>query len=386
MKYLPLLWRNLWRRKVRTIFTFLSVVVAFLLFGVLMAIRNGFEAGIDLAGQNRLLTIHKVSIIQQLPERYLAAIRSTPGVRTVTHLSWFGGVYQDPKQFFAQMAVDPETLLRVYPEYLLPEEQKAAWLKTRTGAIAGRKLAERYGWKIGDRIPIRPTYYRPTDGKPETYEFDLVGIYDGKTVDVDETGFFFHHDYLMERVGDPGTVGWYVLEVDDPKRADEIARAIDAQFANSPDETKTTTEKALAQSFAHQIGDTGAMLSAIAAIVFFVILLIAGNTMAQSIRERIPELAMLKTLGFSDGVVTALVLGEAALLLALGGGVGMATAVSLMPMLNGATGGRFPPLFIAAETWLLAGALVLGLAIVVGLPPALRVRRLRIVDALAGHR
>ena len=382
MKYLPLLWRNLWRRKVRTIFTFLSIVVAFLLFGILMAIRNGFEAGIDLAGQNRLLTIHKMSIIQLLPERYLASIRSTPGVKAATHLSWFGGIYQDPKNFFAQMAVEPEGLLRLYPEYILSAEQKAAWVETRTGAIAGRKLVERYGWRIGDRIPIRPTYYRPTDGRPETYEFDLVGIYDGKTADVDETGFFFHHDYLMERIGDPGTVGWYVLEVDDPKSADEIANAIDRQFANSPEETKTTTEKALAQSFAHQIGDTGAILSAIAAIVFFVILLIAGNTMAQSIRERTNELGVLKTVGFTDLTVMGLVLAEAFLLVGLAGILGLGLSMAATPAFAKLVENFLPIFYVPAGSLLVGVVLALLLGLASGGIPAFLALRLSIVDAL----
>jgi putative ABC transport system permease protein len=382
VKYLPLLWRNLWRRKVRTIFTFLSIVVAFLLFGLLMAIRNSFAAGLDLAGQNRLLTVHKVSIIQQLPARYLASIRSTPGVKAATHLTWFGGVYQDPKNFFAQMAVEPDGLLRLYPEYVLSDEQKAAWLKTRTGAIAGRKLVERYGWKIGDRIPIKPTYYRPTDGKPETYEFDLVGIYRGKTADVDETGFFFHDEYLQERCGNPGKVGWYVLEVDDPNHADEIAHAIDRQFANSHEETKTTTEKALAQSFAHQIGDTGAILSAIAAIVFFVILLIAGNTMAQSIRERTNELGVLKTVGFTDLTVMGLVLAEAFLLVGGAGILGLALAKLGTPVFAKLVE-SFLPIFYVPGSSLLVGV---GLALLLGLAsggiPALLALRLSIVDAL----
>ena len=382
MKYLPLLWRNLWRRKVRTIFTFLSIVVAFLLFGVLMAIRNSFEAGIDLAGQNRLLTIHKMSIIQLLPERYLAAIRSTPGVKAATYFSWFGGIYQDPKNFFAQMAVDPEGLFRLYPEYVIDPAQKEAWIKTRTGAIAGRKLVERFGWKIGDRIPIRPTFYRPTDGKPETYEFDLVGIYEGKTADVDETGFFFHHDYLMERVGDPGTVGWYVLEVDHPDQADEVAHAIDRQFANSPEETKTTTEKALAQSFAHQIGDTGAILSAIAAIVFFVILLIAGNTMAQSIRERTNELGVLKTLGFTDVTVMALVLAEAFLLVGLAGLLGLGLAVASTPAVGKLVESFLPIFYVPAGALLVGVVLALLLGLASGGVPAFLALRLSIVDAL----
>ena len=382
MKYLPLLWRNLWRRKVRTIFTFLSIVVAFLLFGVLMAIRNSFEAGIDLAGQNRLLTIHKMSIIQLLPERYLAAIRSTPGVKAATHLSWFGGIYQDPKNFFAQMAVEPEGLFRLYPEYVIDPAQKEAWIKTRTGAIAGRKLVERFGWKIGDHIPIRPTFYRPTDGKPDTYEFDLVGVYEGKTADVDETGFFFHHDYLMERVGDPGTVGWYVLEVDHPDQADEVAHAIDRQFANSPEETKTTTEKALAQSFAHQIGDTGAILSAIAAVVFFVILLIAGNTMAQSIRERTNELGVLKTLGFTDVTVMGLVLAEAFLLVGLAGLLGLGLAVASSPVVGKLVESFLPIFYVPAGAVAVGVVLALLLGLASGGVPAFLALRLSIVDAL----
>lgn len=382
MKYFPLLWRNLWRRKVRTIFTFLSIVVAFALFGVLMAIRNAFDAGIELAGQNRLLTIHKVSIIQQLPERYLDPIRATPGVRYATHMTWFGGIYQDPKNFFAQMAVDPEGLLRVYPEYLIDDETRARWIRTRTGAIAGRKLVERFGWKVGDRIPIRPTFYRPTDGGPETFDFELIGVYRGRTPDVDETAFFFHFDYLMKRVGDPGEVGWYVVEVEDPTRADEVALAIDRQFANSPAETKTTTEKALAQSFAAQIGDTGAILSAIAAIVFFVILLIAGNTMAQAIRERTAELGVLKTLGFQDTTVMGLVLAEALLLVCTAALLGLAL-VSLASPAVAKLVETFLPVFYVPSSALVAGvgiALLLGLAS--GGVPAVVALRLSIVDAL----
>jgi len=284
MKYLHLLWRNLGRKKVRTLFTFLSIMVAFLLFGLLMAVKNGFEAGIEIAGQNRLLTIHKVSIIQLLPYRYLEQIRSIPGIAAVTHASWFGGIYQDPKNFFAQMAVEPEGYMALYPELEIPEDERRAFASIRTGALVGRKLAERFGWSLGDKIPIQPTFWRPQDGGPDLYTFDLVAIYDGATQDVDEMQFFFHNKYLMERMGDIGQVGWYIIEVEDPQAADQVANAVDAFFANSPAETKTTTEKAFMQSFAKQVGDTGAILMAIVGIVFFVILLIAGNTMAQSVR------------------------------------------------------------------------------------------------------
>jgi putative ABC transport system permease protein len=381
MKYFHLLWRNLWRRKVRTTFTFLSIVVAFFLFGLLMAMRYAFDAGVELAGQNRLLTIHKVSIIQLLPERYLAQIQSTPGVKAVTHMTWFGGIYQDPKNFFGQMAVDPEGLLRIYPEYVLSDAERAKWFSTRSSAIVGRKLAERFGWKVGDRIPIRTTFWRPKDGS-ETFEFELVGIYEGKTKDTDETQFFFHHDYLMERCGDPGTVGWYIVEVADPDHADQIAQAIDRQFANSPAETKTATEKAFAQSFAKQVGDTGAMLSAISAVVFFVILLISGNTMAQSVRERTNELGVLKTIGFTDLQVTGFVLGEALLLTTIAGLVGLGLAALASVGLASAVQNFMPIFYVPPNALVLGVVFALLLGVASGGLPAYLAQRLTIVDAL----
>jgi putative ABC transport system permease protein len=382
MKYLHLLWRNLLRRKVRTMFTFLSIVVAFLLFGLLMAIRHGFEGGIELAGQNRLLTIHKVSLIQMLPLRYLNAIQSTAGVRDLTHFSWFGGIYQDPKNFFANMAVDPESLLRLYPEYVIEDGQRERWIGTRTGALVGRKLADRFGWKIGDRIPLKATFWRPADGKSDTFEFDLIATYSGRTADIDETQFFFHYDYLKERTGDRGEVGWFAVEVADPAQADQVAQAIDRQFANSPAETRTATEKAFMQSFAKQVGDTGAMMSAISAIVFFVILLIAGNTMAQSVRERTNELGVLKTIGFTDLTVTLMVLGESMLLTTLAGVIGLGLSVVGASGLAKAVE-AFLPIFYVPTRAVVVGA---GLAVLLGLAsgglPAVLAQRLTIVDAL----
>lgn len=382
MKYLHLLWRNLLRRKVRTTFTFLSIVVAFFLFGLLAGVKNSFEIGIELAGANRLLTIHKVSIIQMLPVRYLNQIASTPGVAFATHMTWFGGIYQDPKNFFATMAVEPEGLLRAYPEFKMKAEEREAWFKRRTGAIAGKKLAERFGWQVGDRIPLKATFWRPKDGKSDTFEFDLVGLYEGEGQNVDETQFFFHYEYLMERTGDPGLAGWYVVEVADPENADQVAEAIDRQFANSPAETKTATEKAFVQSFAKQIGNTGAIISAIAAIVFFVILLIAGNTMAQSVRERTNELGVLKTLGFSDGKVMALVLGESVLLAGLGGAVGLALVTLAAPgfakMLE-----TFLPIFYVPPRAVAAGAVMaVLLGVATGGIPAWSALRLSVVEAL----
>ena len=382
MKYLHLLWRNLTRKKVRTTFTFLSIVVAFFLFGLLMAVRNAFDAGVQIAGQNRLLTIDKVSIIQLLPERYLLQIQQTPGVARATHATWFGGIYKDPKNFFSQMAVVPGPFLEIYPEYVLPAEQREAFESTRIGAIAGRKLATRFGWKIGDKVPIMPTFWRPRDGGPLEFTFDLVGIYEGSRPDVDETQFFFQNKYLMERMGDVGMVGWYIIEVEDPGRADEVANAIDARFSNSANETKTTTEKAFMQSFAKQIGDTGAILSAISAIVFFVILLIAGNTMAQAVRERTNELGVLKTLGFTDAGVLAMVMGESLLLAVLGGATGLLliwlAAPKIYPLVE-----MFLPVFYVPPATLSTGlALAAALGAVSGAIPAWTAMRLRIVDAL----
>ena len=388
MKFLPLLWAQLFRKKTRTVLTLLSVLVAFLLFGLLQAVQIAFESGADAADAKRLLTTARYSIIEPLPMGYLRRIERVSGVVAVASADWFGAKYQNESNAFPVFAVDPARYLDMYPEFIVAPTQREGFIKTRTGAIAGQRLVDRYGWKVGQKLPIASEIHTKTDGSLN-WEFDLVGV-----LDADDPAVRGNTDMVLINVAyfdearqfGRGKTGWYIVRVADSEQAKAIAADIDRQFANSPDETKTQPEKEFAIGFAKQIGDVGALVTRILIAVFFTILILTGNTMAQSIRERIPELAMLKTLGFSDGVVTALVLGEAALLLALGGGVGMATAVSLMPMLNGATGGRFPPLFIAAETWLLAGALVLGLAIVVGLPPALRVRRLRIVDALAGHR
>jgi len=382
VKHLYLVWRNLTRRKVRTAFTFLSIAVAFFLFGLLRTIDAGFSAGVEIAGADRLVTLHKVSIIQPLPIRYLEQIRSVDGVERVAHGTWFGGIYVDTKNFFAQFAVEPGPFLDLYPEYVLPDAQREAWERTRTGAVAGRALAERFGWEIGDRIPIQATIWRPTDGGSDTYEFELVGIYDGTSPNVDETQFWFRHDYLMERLGDLGLVGWYIVRVEDPERSAEVAAAIDSRFANSPYETKTSTEKAFMQAFAKQVGDTTAILSAIVLIVFFVILLIAGNTMAQSVRERVAEVGVLKTLGFTDGRILGLVLAES-LLLATGAGLtGLALFSVAVPGLRPLVE-QFLPVFFLPPSALASGLVwAVGLGVAAGALPALRAMRLPVAVAL----
>ena len=388
MKYLPLLWAQLFRKKTRTVLTLLSVLVAFLLFGLLQAVQVAFEAGADAADAKRLLTIARYSIIEPLPMAYQRRIEAVPGVVGVAFADWFGARYQNESNAFPVFAVDPARNLDMYPEFTIAPAQREAFATTRTGAVAGRRLADRFGWRVGQTLPIASEIHTRADGSLD-WQFDLVGI-----IDADDPAVQGNTDMVLINVAyfdearqlGKGKTGWYIVRVADPEQARAVSAEIDRMFANSPDETKTQPEREFAIGFARQIGDIGALVTRILIAVFFTILILTGNTMAQAIRERIPELAVLKTLGFSDVAVTAFVLGEALLLIVLGGGLGMAAAVSLMPALNGATGGRFPPLFVDASTWRLAGAVALALALAVGLPPAWRVNRLRIVDALAGHR
>jgi len=382
MKYLPLIWRNLLRRKIRTIFTTASIFIAFLLFGVLMAIKAAFSMGIEVAGADRLMTIHKVSFIQPLPRSYAERIRGVAGVTQITHANWFGGIYQDPNNFIAQFAVDPETYLAMYPEYEIPEEQKQAWFANRTGAIVGIDTARRFGWKVGDRIPLQGTIYRRPDDSP--WEFTIDGIYDSQVKGTDKTLFFFHYDYLNETLASSpmqDQIGWYIVRVENPARADAVAKRMDALFANSPAETKTATEKVFASDFAKQVGDIGAIMTAIAAVVILFILFVAGNAMAQSIRERTNELAVLKTLGFNDRKVLGMVLLESLLVAVLGGGLGLLVA-SLLIAQGDPTGGFLPIFYFPPRDLVLGCVLVLALGVLSGLVPALQAGRLKIVDAL----
>ncbi len=381
MKFLPLIWANLMRRKLRTLFTFLSILVAFLLFGYLSAINLAFRMGIDVAGADRLVLRHKVSLIQLLPISYKARIERIPGVLEATHATWFGGIYQDPRNFFMQMPVEPERYFRMYPEFLLPEDEMQAWMANRTGAVAGRTIAERYGWKIGDRIPIQGTIWRFEDDS-NAWEFTLEGIYDGAEGGTDTTQFFFRYDYFDEaRSFGEGLVGWYIIRIDDPANAAEIAGSIDAEFANSANETKTSTEMAFVQGFAKQVGDIGTIAVAILSAVFFTILIVAGNTMAQSVRERTNELAVLKTLGFTNHRILALVLMESGILALLGGGAGLLLAYWLIG-LGDPTGGALPIFYFQPRDQILGWVFVILLGLATGLLPAVQARRLRIVDAL----
>ena len=379
MKFLPLVWKNVWRRKFRTTFTLLSIFVAFLLFGILMTIRTAFSLGVDLAGLDRLVLINKVSLIIPLPVSYQTRLQQVAGVDMATHQTWFGGVYQDPSNFFANIAVVPEPFLRIYPEFTLPPDQVQAWLADRQGAIVGRDLADRFGWKVGDRIPLTGTIWQPKQGKP--WEFNVSGIYDG-AAGIDKTQFFFRYDYLDEnRAGGSGLVGWYVVKIGDASRSVELSRTFDEMFANSSAETKTTTEKGFVESFAKQIGDIGAIMIAISSTVLFMFGLVAASTMAQSVRERTNELAVLKTLGFSGAAILMLVLAESLFIALVGGGLGLATAW-LIVQRGDPTGGMLAIYVLPVRDMAIGVALMALMGVLAGVMPAMAAMRLRITDAL----
>ena len=379
MKFLPLLWSSVWRKKIRTIFTLLSIFVAFLLFGLLMTIRTAFSFGVEIAGLDRLVLIHKVSLIMPLPISYLERLRATEGVTLATHNTWFGGVYQDPSNFFAQMAVDPQSFLALYPEFKLPADQFKAWLGDRQAAVVGVDLAKRFNWKIGDRIPIVGTIWQPKQG--QVWEFNIVGMYDGDP-GVDKTQFLFRYDYLDEnRRRGEGLVGWYIVKIADPSQAQQMGAKFDQMFANSSAETKTTTEKGFVEGFAKQVGDIGAIMISILVAVLFTMMLVAANTMAQSVRERTSEVGVLKTLGFSNTSILMLVLGEAVLIAVIGGGLGLLVAWAFIKQ-GDPTGGMLPIFILPSRDVAIGAVLIVVLGLAAGVLPAVSAMHLKITDAL----
>lgn len=380
MSFVYLVWRNLLRRKLRTALTVLSIGVAFLLFGFLGILKQALVGGVNLAGADRLVVRHKVSIIQTLPQKYGAEIERLPGVVAAVYQSWFGGIYQDPNNFFPSMPVEPEPFLAMFDEVKLEPEQKAAWMRSRTGLIAGRATANRFGWKIGDRIALKSPIWPKAD--ETAWEFDLVGIYDNAKQGGDTARVFFRHDYFEEaRQYGKGEVGWFTVRVRDPQQAPAVAKAIDEQFVNSPAETKTEGEGAFVQGFAKQIGDIGLIITAILSAVFFTILLVSGNTIAQSVRERTEEIGVLKALGFSDRLVFGIVLGESCVISAVGGfgGLLFAVVISLLPL---PIRNYFPTWYLPVSDLLIGVLLVAGLGLCTGILPAWQATRLQIATAL----
>ena len=379
MKFSRLIFANLFRKKVRLILTIGSFAVALFLFAFLAVVRDAFGRGADVAGADRLVIINRTSIINPIPLSYRDKILRIPGVKYVTHNNWFGGVYKDEKNFFPQFVIDPENQHRVVPELVVPDDQWNAFLKDRQGAIAGARTAQRFGWKIGDRIPIKTTLYGGG-----AWEFNLVGIYHGKRPQDDETQFWFQWDYFEEKVPErvKGQIGWYVLRLDSPDDAVRVAKTIDAEFANSPFETKTQTESAFAASWVKQFGNIQFLILSIGVVVFFTLLLVTGNTMAISVRERTSELAVFKAIGFSDRAVLFFVLAESLVIALIGGLLGLALAVLAVPALATALNGLLPSLVLAPAILGLGLVVAIAVGIISGLLPGITAMRMRVVNAL----
>jgi putative ABC transport system permease protein len=386
MKYLHLVWASLFRRKTRTVLTLVSIVAAFLLFGLLDAVRTSFaQAGQSANGAARLQTGSKLSFIQTLPLALEAQIARVPGVKAVTHANWFGGAYQDPHNQVFSFAVAPN-YLDLYPEVAVADAERQAFARTRAGALVGEKLAARFGWKVGDRVPLQSTIFPDRQGS-KNWQFDVVGILhatDKKTGGFFDQMFLLHWKYFDETTPyNQGAVGWYVTRVADVNRADQVAKAIDALSANSDHETRTQTEQAATASWMKQLADIGLIVGSIMGAVFFTLLLLSGNTMMQAVRERTSEIALLKTIGFSARGVLAMVLAESVLLLVLGGVLGLALASAVIPAIAAGSGGMLNLPSVGAGSWASGLALMLAIGALVGALPALSAMRLDIVAALA---
>lgn len=388
MKYFHLIWAALFRRKTRTMLTLFSVMAAFLLFGLLDSVRVAFSSGgSSVTGVDRLTVSSRFSIIQGLPMSLAPRIEAIPGVKTLTWSNWFGGYYKEPKNQGVNIAIG-DNFFEVFPEIAVPPEQLAVFKQTRTGAIVGQTLATRFNWKIGDKIPVTGAIYPNKSSGDTNWSFDLVGIFSvaDEKLRGAEQQLFFRWDYFDEaNAYGSHEAGWYTIKLTDTNQGDTVAKAVDAISANSDHETKTQTEAAFQQSFVKQLGDIGLIVSAIMVAVFFTLLLLTGNTMAQAVRERTSELATLKTIGFSDRSVLGLVFGEAVLLILFGGLIGLGLAAFLLPAISKGSGGMLNLPSVGATTWALGLGLMLLIGVLVGVLPALRAMRLKIVDALAGR-
>ncbi|WP_201315814.1 ABC transporter permease [Dyella sp. EPa41] len=388
MKYFHLIWAALFRRKTRTILTLVSIIAAFLLFGMLDAVRTSFnQAGQSANGAQRLQTGSKLSFIQTLPQSLEAQIQQVPGVKMVTYANWFGGAYQDPHNQVFSFAVEPN-YIDLYPEIEVSAAERKAFDDTRTGVLVGEKLAKRFNWKVGDKIPLQSTIFPNRQGS-KNWTFDVVGIMHSK--DKKAGGFYdqmllLHWKYFDETTPfNRGTVGWYVTRVTDVNQADRVAKAIDAISANSDHETRTQTEQAATANWMKQLADIGLIVGSIMGAVFFTLLLLSGNTMMQAVRERTSELAVLKTIGFSNRSVLGIVLAESVLLLVLGGVIGLGIAALIVPAVSAGSGGMLNLPSVGANSWILGLVLMIAIGLLVGALPALRAMRLNIVDALAGR-
>jgi putative ABC transport system permease protein len=375
MNNLTLMLANFRRKRIRKILTVCSFAMALFLFGILAIIYNAFYLPIEIAGSNRLIIQNKTSLIQPLPYSYYEKLKEIDGVDLVSHGSWFGGVYQDEQNFFMQIAVDTDTWDKMFPEFIVSPEEWKAFVEDRQGCIVGQTIAERYNWKIGDRIPLKNSIFQGN------WEFNVRGIYQGKRASDDTSQFWFHYKYLDEQTIFKGYVGWYYVHVNNPDRAAAVSNTIDDMFANSSFETSTDTEKAWLAAFIKQFGNIKILLLSVGGVVFFTLLLITGSNMAISIRERTSEIGVMKTLGFSGGRILFMILAESLVIAITGGGIGLIMA-KLFAMQGDPTGGYLPAFFLSPMNILLGFSITAFIGLAAGIIPAVQSMRLKIVDAL----
>jgi len=381
MNDLYLIYKNLTRKKLRLFLTAFAIFIAFLIFGAVTALKGSLDSGIEMSADNRLVVVHKTNFTISLPYAYVNKTKAIEGVKDVTHANWFGGYYQEPAKQLVAMAVDPQTYFDVYSELVIDPTQKDIWLKNQTGMLIGERMAKAYGWKIGDRVPISSNIFSHKDGG-HTWEFVVDGIFSAEDVQTDTGYMIFHYKYFMETQTWGGDyVGWMVLTTESSDLNEQVAKAIDNEFANSQAETETSTEKAFNKAFIEQIGNIGLIIFGVVFMAFFTILIVVGNTMVLAIRERTAEIAVLKTLGFTSGRIFSMVLAESMILSLLGGLLGLATSYLIIQALSEQLARFLPNLVLDKEIIMQAVGYMLLLGFVTGIIPATNALRLNIVSA-----
>jgi putative ABC transport system permease protein len=384
VKDLPLVLRNLTRKPLRLLLTLFATFIAFMIFGTLTAFQDAFDAGVDLAADDRLVVVNKINFTQSLPISYVARVAALDGVSAVSHLNWFGGYYQDPRNQIAMFAVDVDNFMKVYDEIVLTDAERAAWLANRQGMIVGASTAERFGWKKGDRVPVNSNIFSKRDGST-SWDFDIVAVYTGAEAQSDTSSVYFHYPYFNETQSFGGdSIGFMAVRTVSPDMNETVIRKIDDMFVNSPAETETVPEKAFNQAFIEQIGNLGLILTSVVFAAFFVILIIVGNSMALAIRERTGEIGVMKTLGFTSGRIFRMVLVESLLLALVGGCLGIGASLLVIQLANQAPI-PLPPLVAGGALWAKALLCMLILGLITGIAPATSALRMNIITALS-HR
>ena len=376
MKYFFLVVANLKRHKIRTVLTIASVSLALFLFASLRSVVTTLDKNSQFGGAHRLVALNATGLVFPLPMSYATKIRALPGVKSVSWANWFGGKYGDSKQFFGQFAVDPESYLAMYPELQIPADQREAFLHERTAALIGSRLVTQFGWHLGQNVTLQGTIFQGD------WTFTIRGIYTPTNPAIGDNMMLFHHDYFDERLGHLGIAGWFIVEIEDPAQAAAVAKSIDDLFRNSSAATKTGTEQAFQAGFATMLGNVKLLMGTIGLAVVFAILLVTANAMMMSARERTGEIAVMKTIGFSDTTLFTLVIVEAGMIAAIGAGLGLGAAKLLYKGLNFNGFGFLPGFDVSGSTLVLGAMLALLLMLASGLVPAVRAARLPVVQAL----